>query len=38
MQLDLEFVRQQFTQIHDDEDFVFASNAGGSYVCNQVKT
>ena len=35
MQLDINFVRQQFSQIHDDPDLVFASNAGGSYVCNQ---
>jgi selenocysteine lyase/cysteine desulfurase len=36
MLLDINFVRQQFTQLGDDADFVFASNAGGSYVCNQV--
>jgi len=36
MPLDINFVRQQFTQLSDDADFVFASNAGGSYVCNQV--
>lgn len=36
MKLDLEFVRQQFSQLHDDPKLVFASNAGGSYVCNQV--
>ncbi|MDJ0777046.1 MAG: aminotransferase class V-fold PLP-dependent enzyme [Gammaproteobacteria bacterium] len=35
MQLDIEYVRQQFDQIQDDPQFVFASNAGGSYVCNQ---
>ncbi len=35
MPLDLDFVRQQFGQLHDDPEFVFASNAGGSYVCNQ---
>jgi selenocysteine lyase/cysteine desulfurase len=36
MNLDIEFVRNQFSQIHDDPDFVFCSNAGGSYVANQV--
>ena len=36
MQLDIEFVRSQFDQLDDDPEFVFASNAGGSYVCNQV--
>ena len=36
MQLDIDFVRQQFSQLADEPDFVFASNAGGSYVCNQV--
>ncbi len=36
MSLDLEFVRSQFDQLHDDPEFVFASNAGGSYVCRQV--
>ena len=36
MQLDLNFVRQQFNQLQDEPEFVFASNAGGSYVCNQV--
>ncbi len=36
MKLDIEFVRAQFNQLHDDPDFVFASNAGGSYVSNQV--
>ena len=35
MNLDLDFVRAQFNQLHDDPEFVFASNAGGSYVCNQ---
>ncbi len=35
MKLDIDFVRSQFDQLHDDPDFVFASNAGGSYVCNQ---
>ena len=35
MQLDIDFVRQQFDQLNDDPDFVFASNAGGSYVSNQ---
>ena len=36
MPLDIDFVRQQFVQLNDEPDFVFASNAGGSYVCNQV--
>jgi cysteine desulfurase family protein (TIGR01976 family) len=36
MKLDIDFVRTQFDQIHDEPDFVFASNAGGSYVSNQV--
>jgi len=36
MHLDLNFIRQQFDQIHDDANLVFAANAGGSYVCNQV--
>lgn len=36
MSLDIDFVRQQFGQLDDDPQFVFASNAGGSYVCNQV--
>jgi len=36
MPLDIDFVRQQFIQLNDEPDFVFASNAGGSYVCNQV--
>jgi selenocysteine lyase/cysteine desulfurase len=36
MKLDLDFVRQQFDQLNDEPDFIFASNAGGSYVCNQV--
>ena len=35
MQLDIDYVRQQFGQLQDDPGFVFASNAGGSYVCNQ---
>ena len=35
MQLDINFVRQHFDQLQDQPDFVFASNAGGSYVCNQ---
>jgi cysteine desulfurase family protein (TIGR01976 family) len=35
MQLDINFVRQQFDQLRDEPEFVFASNAGGSYVCNQ---
>ena len=36
MKLDIDFVRTQFNQLNDDPDFVFASNAGGSYVSNQV--
>jgi selenocysteine lyase/cysteine desulfurase len=38
MQLDIDYVRSQFTQIGDDTaaGFCFASNAGGSYVCNPV--
>lgn len=36
MVLDLDFVKGQFTQCSDYPDLVFASNAGGSYVCNQV--
>ena len=35
MKLDIDFVRSQFGQLADDPEFVFASNAGGSYVCNQ---
>jgi len=36
MKLDIDFVRAQFSQLQDEPEFVFASNAGGSYVCNQV--
>ena len=36
MSLDIDFVRQQFAQLDDDPQFIFASNAGGSYVCKQV--
>ena len=36
MKLDIDYVRAQFDQINDDPDFVFASNAGGSYVSNAV--
>lgn len=36
MLLDIDFVRQQFGQLDDEPDFVFASNAGGSYVCKPV--
>jgi len=36
MKLDIDFVRSQFDQLSDDPNFVFASNAGGSYVSNQV--
>ena len=32
MKLDIDFVRAQFNQLNDDPDFVFASNAGGSYL------
>lgn len=32
MNLDIEFVRQQFPQASDKDDLVFCSNAGGSYV------
>ena len=35
MKLDIDFVRSQFDQLNDNPEFVFASNAGGSYVCNQ---
>lgn len=35
MHLDINFVRQQFDQLQDEPEFVFASNAGGSYVCKQ---
>ena len=38
MSLDIDFVRQQFGQLGDDPNFIFASNAGGSYVCNQVNS
>ena len=36
MKLDIEFVRKQFPQLHDESDFVFCSNAGGSYVAKPV--
>jgi len=36
MKLDIDFVRAQFSQLEDEPEFVFASNAGGSYICNQV--
>lgn len=36
MPLDIDFVRQQFSQLDDYPEIVFASNAGGSFVCNQV--
>ncbi len=36
MKLDINFVRNQFDQIKDNPDFIFCSNAGGSYVANQV--
>jgi selenocysteine lyase/cysteine desulfurase len=35
MKLDIDYVRSQFDQLDDDPGFTFASNAGGSYVCNQ---
>ena len=35
MKLDIDFVRSQFNQLSDNPKLVFASNAGGSYVCNQ---
>ena len=38
MKLDIDFVRRQFNQLADNPDFVFCSNAGGSYVANQVNT
>ncbi len=36
MKLDIDFVRAQFTQLSDEPELIFAANAGGSYVCNQV--
>lgn len=36
MKLDIEFVRKQFNQFYDNPQLVFCSNAGGSYVANQV--
>lgn len=39
MKLDIEFSRNNFCQLHNDPpDFVFCSNAGGSYVARQVNT
>jgi selenocysteine lyase/cysteine desulfurase len=38
MDLDINFVRAQFDQLGDDPELVFASNAGGSFMCNQVST
>ena len=38
MHLDINFVRRQFDQLQDEPEFVFASNAGGSYVCNQTNS
>ncbi len=35
MKLDIDFVRAQFSQLDDEPGFVFAANAGGSYICNQ---
>ena len=35
MKLDIDYVRSQFNQFADRPEFVFASNAGGSYVSNQ---
>jgi selenocysteine lyase/cysteine desulfurase len=34
--LDIDFARSQFDQLQDDPGLVFVSNAGGSFVCNQV--
>jgi len=36
VKLDIEFVRTQFPQLQDEPDFVFCSNAGGSYVARPV--
>ncbi len=36
MKLDIDFVRAQFSQLDDAPEFIFAANAGGSFVCNQV--
>ncbi|MCP4489084.1 MAG: aminotransferase class V-fold PLP-dependent enzyme [Gammaproteobacteria bacterium] len=36
MKLDIDFVRTQFSQLDDAPEFIFAANASGSYVCNQV--
>lgn len=36
VKLDIDFVRQQFPQLHDEPDFVFCANAGGSYVAQPV--
>ena len=36
MSLDLEFVRAQFPTLADDPTAVFCSNAGGSFVAQQV--
>jgi selenocysteine lyase/cysteine desulfurase len=36
VKLDIEFVRSQFPQLEDEPDFVFCSNAGGSYVARPV--
>ena len=36
MKLDIDYVRDQFDQIDDRPGFVFCSNAGGSFVANQV--
>ncbi len=36
MSLDISYIRAQFAQLNDDLNFVFCSNAGGSYVANQV--
>ncbi len=35
MKLDIDYVRSQFNQFIDRPEFVFAANAGGSYVSNQ---
>ena len=36
MDFDINFARNQFLQFADDPDFAFCSNAGGSYVAQQV--
>ena len=36
MKLDTDYVRSQFPQLQNDDDFVFCGNAGGSYVAQPV--